>query len=735
MISQVNFPCRLGNSLVLYGDMAIIQVLSDLLASQVAAGEVVERPASVVKELVENSLDARASAISVLARRGGSALLRVVDDGVGMDREDAVRCLERHATSKIRTSGDLAAILTKGFRGEALPSIASVSKFTLSTRPADALTGTRVTVEGGTVMEVCDAGDAPGTQIEVRQLFYNMPARRKFLRSEDTEFSHIEHQVRVQALAHPEVGFSLTRDDRLLFHLPPGGQLLERIAGLTGPELTDRLLEVPETERGPLLVSGFIGEAGLVRANRALQFMFLNRRPVESPVFSHALRGGYGEALPRGQSPVIFLRVEIDPAAVDVNVHPAKREVRFRNGLAVQTALAEVIMETLRRGRAVRVAVPEGFPGGGGGAADGMDFAGRTSQTGPTDRSGPADAGGLDGSAGNGQAGLAARAAHAAQFGAPARPAGGMPTVSPVPVPRWQPAAVQPALIPHDPPPGVWKAEDRSRGARAPSETEADGLAPAELRQALNRDAAGQSADFSGETPPSAAVSAASSEDTFAPSAASTVSSFDAQAAAAAPDEPPPNSGAQFHVIGLLGGLYAVMESSEGLVLMDHRAAWERVLFEEARARASRQEALSQALLTPLTIPLSPREFDFLKPNLAALRRMGLGVEEFGSNTVMVDSLPAFWQADGETGALLSALLDDLRHAGDRAPARRLDDESIAVAVARQAARRQAPQSLSEAAALVRRLMTCDMPYCCPAGRPTIIQLSFQELARKFGRI
>lgn len=676
--------------------MAIIQVLSDLLASQVAAGEVVERPASVIKELVENSLDAKATTISVLARRGGTALLKVVDDGVGMDREDAVRCLERHATSKIRTSGDLAAILTKGFRGEALPSIASVSKFTLSTRPADALTGTRVTVEGGVVTEVCDAGDAPGTQIEVRQLFYNMPARRKFLRSEDTEFSHIEHQVRVQALAHPEVGFSLTRDERLLFHLPPGGRLLERIAGLTGPELSDRLLEVPETERGPLLVSGFIGEAGLVRANRGLQFTFLNRRPVESPVFSHALRGGYGEALPRGQSPVVFLRVEIDPAAVDVNVHPAKREVRFRNGLAVQTALAEVIAETLRRGRAVRVAVPEGFPEAGktGGR---IDLAGLASPTGPTSQTSP-----------TGSRPHATAGGSLSTNGLAPRPAGGMPTVSPVPVPRWQPAAVQQPLIPHEPAPGpLWETEDRSAETRTTPRPEAE-------RSAIAGEAS--------QPPPAEPAGAQSSEPLQA-------------LEPPASDFPTAAARAQFRVVGLLGGLYAVMESAEGLVLMDHRAAWERVLFEEARQRAERQEAFSQALLTPLTIPLSPREFDFLKPNLAALRRMGLGVEEFGPNTVMIDSLPAFWQADGETGALLSALLDDLRHAGDRAPARRLDDESIAVAVARQAARRQAPQSPAEAAELVRRLMACEMPYCCPAGRPTIIQLSFQELARKFGRI
>ncbi|RYD30798.1 MAG: DNA mismatch repair endonuclease MutL [Verrucomicrobiaceae bacterium] len=680
--------------------MAIIQVLSDLLASQVAAGEVVERPASVIKELVENSLDARAATISVLARRGGAALLRVVDDGVGMDREDAVACLQRHATSKIRTSGDLAAIITKGFRGEALPSIASVSKFTLSTRQAGALTGTQVTVEGGTVTEVRDAGDAPGTQVEVRQLFYNVPARRKFLRSEDTEFSHIEQQVRVQALAHPEVGFSLTRDDRCLFHLPPGGRLLERIAGLAGAELTERLLEITDMERGPVRVSGFIGEPGLLRSTRSLQFTFLNRRPVESPVFTQALRGGYGEALPRGQSPVVFLRVEIDPAAVDVNVHPAKREVRFRHGLAVQGALTEILRETLRRGRAfsttVSLAVPNRLPENGGGADAGSAAGGRV----PAPVNGGHNLGGSHGSsqedqengrrpgAGTGAGPDPDLKRRSASSGSPS------PMMPPVPVPRWQPPVVQPALIPGE----------GERGGPAGSGA---GNAGPHLENA----AGPRSGTVQGGTP-------APSPD-----------------ASRAGDVNVQGKAPEFRVTSLLGGQYAVMESAEGLVLMDHRAAWERVLFEEALDRASRQGTGSQALLTPLTVQLSPREFDFLKPWMPALRRMGLGVEEFGPNTVMVDSLPPFWKSDGETPALLSALLDDLRHAGDRAPARRLDEESIAAAVARQAARRQAPQSVEQAEELVRRLLACHMPYCCPAGRPTIIQLSFQELARKFGRI
>jgi DNA mismatch repair protein MutL len=281
--------------------MSRIHVMPEILASQVAAGEVVERPASVVKELVENSLDAKSRRIEVLIRRGGISLIRVVDDGIGMDREDALKCLDRHATSKIRTSADLAGILTLGFRGEALPSIASVSKFSLRTREHDAVAGTAVLVEGGTVVSVEDSGEAPGTQVEVRNLFYNIPARRKFLRAESTEFSHIEQHLRTQALAHPEVSFSLSHDERLVFHVAGESSLLERIRDLCGQELAERLLPVPKIQRGALTVSGFVGEPGFSRANRSFCFTFLNGRPVESVLFNQAFRAAYGEALGRGQ--------------------------------------------------------------------------------------------------------------------------------------------------------------------------------------------------------------------------------------------------------------------------------------------------------------------------------------------------------------------------------------------------------------------------------------------------
>src|SRR5881398_2955318 len=262
--------------------MSRIRLLSETVASQVAAGEVVERPASVVKELIENSIDAGARKIDIMIRRGGISLVRVIDDGCGMGRDDALLSLERHATSKIRSAADLQAVATLGFRGEALPSIASVSRFRLTTREASAVAGSEIVVNGGKIDIVRDGGEAPGTQVEVRSLFYNMPARRKFLRSENTESRNIEHQIHLQAISHPQVGFSLLRDDRMLFQLPATVALGDRIRDLYGAELLERLVEVNGGVSRKIQISGFIGQAGLSRQTRTQQLIFVSGRAIES---------------------------------------------------------------------------------------------------------------------------------------------------------------------------------------------------------------------------------------------------------------------------------------------------------------------------------------------------------------------------------------------------------------------------------------------------------------------
>ncbi|MCX6968229.1 MAG: DNA mismatch repair endonuclease MutL [Verrucomicrobia bacterium] len=612
--------------------MSRIQLLSEEVASQVAAGEVVERPASVVKELVENSLDAGARRIEVMMRRGGISLIRVVDDGCGMDRDDALLCLERHATSKIRTGADLAAIRTLGFRGEALPSIASVARFRLSTRMRDAVAGTEIMVTGGKIDYVRDGGDAPGTQIEVRSLFFNLPARRKFLRTENTEASHVEHQLQLQALGHPEVGFVLLTDDRTVFQLPPATNLRDRIRDLSGRALADELLEVPEIAFHGMTIRGFVGKPGVSRSSRAQQIVFVNGRPVENATLNHGLREGYHTALMKGQYPVTFLFLEMDPAAVDVNVHPAKREVRFREPSAVREALVEAIQRTL-----------EGD-----------------------------------------------RAQWSGAFAAP-----GIKLESPVP---------------EEPAPLSLPGMAEFHAPQAP-------ILPLGLTQQFQEPYVSVTMPEDGNEPlqqPPAVRTPMSPAPVAVP-----------------PPEPAPKQ--RFRLLGVLGKLYVVMENAGGLVLVDQHAAHERILFEELRRRMEELGVPSQRLLMPLTLQLGPRDSDWVEQNLETLQKMGIGVEGFGSGTWKLDSIPQFVRSE-EPQQLLRDIIDELREVSSQSSKLRLGEDVIAKTVCRHAVKANDLLREPELIRLIEDLLQCDLPYCCPHGRPTMIQISYLELEKKFGR-
>ena len=615
--------------------MGRIRLLSETVASQVAAGEVVERPASVVKELVENSLDAGARKVDIVIRRGGISLVRVIDDGCGMDRDDALLSLERHATSKIRSAADLQAVATLGFRGEALPSIASVSRFRLTTREARAIAGTEIIVNGGKIEVVRDGGEAPGTQVEVRSLFYNLPARRKFLRSENTESRNIEHQLHLQAIGHPQIGISLIRDDRMLFQLPAAVTLSDRIRDLYGTELLQRLVEVSDAASPKIRISGFIGQAGLSRQTRSQQLVFVNGRAIESSLMTGAIREGYHTALMKGQYPVTFLFLELDSAAVDVNVHPAKREVRFRDPNGVREAIVRCIQQTLET----------------------------------------------------------ARAGWQEKFRAPVRP---------------------PTAVPGKPAPNLTLRPEVS----APDEThrELPHLGVAVAGSADSRQ--GPVPEIVGQAPPLAERRFDSAGD--APALRSQ------QHAAKAPPQ-------QFEIIGVLSKLYVLMENADGLVLVDQHAAHERILFEELRRRMEDQGVAAQKLLLPQTFDVPPRDADWIERNLSILQRMGIGIESFGPETFKIDSLPSFLNVS-DAAQFMRKVIDDLKSAGNSASAMRLGEEMIAKTVCRHAVKANDPLHYPEVEKLIRDLLDCDLPYCCPHGRPTMIQISLAELEKKFGR-
>ena len=328
--------------------MSTIRILEPTVANQIAAGEVVERPAAVIKELLENSLDAGARRVTVDFSRGGKAQMIVEDDGKGMTGDEALLSLERHATSKIQLAADLDRIATFGFRGEALPSIASVARFTMQTRPASAPSGTEIAVNGGKLVHRRDHGMAPGTRIEVSNLFHPVPARLKFLKSDETEAAHIVRLVRLYAIAHPEVGFLLREDGREIFRSPGNAPLLDRVREIWGRQVAEEVTIMPAFERPGMRLSGLLGKPGVSRGTRQDLVTVVNGRPVDSRTMAFALTESYHTLIPKGRYPLAFVFLEMDPAWVDVNVHPAKREVRFRDEAKVRNFLIESVLAVLR---------------------------------------------------------------------------------------------------------------------------------------------------------------------------------------------------------------------------------------------------------------------------------------------------------------------------------------------------------------------------------------------------
>jgi DNA mismatch repair protein MutL len=676
-----------------------IHLLSEQVANQIAAGEVIERPASVVKELVENALDAQAARVTVEIQAGGRSLIRVTDDGTGMSRDDALLCLERHATSKIQKAEDLAAIVTMGFRGEALPSIASVSRFTLTTRERDGGSpeGTQVVVSGGKIVEVKAAGSATGTNIEVRQLFFNLPARRKFMRTEETEAAHIQHYLTLAALSFPEVAFTFQKDGRLVWQLPAQKSgaatssrleaLRERLRSLLGdekllsvnfsaaldesvkPEETDifetagpssstlnplaRQSEAETAQPSTLRVWGFIGAPGVSRATREGQHLFVNRRPVENRGLNYALLEGYHTALMKGRYPVCCLFLEIDPAAVDVNIHPAKREVKFHQEFEIRKFVAQAVQETLLAFHSTESKVP-----------------------GPKSK-------------------VIAQAEFqsAPEISAPALP--NFPEkLKPLPAtpPQISPAAQTPLKIGFSP--------------AKPATIEP--AVPASIPVAPKQGEGGLHPPSSPEPIPQSAIYN--------------------------PQSPTPLLNVPLRLVGVIGKLYAVLESDRGLVLLDQHAAHERILFEQMLNRLEQNgTAPSQKLLLPETIELPARDAHFLREQLVALTRLGVGLSEFGERTFLLDALPPFVKTADARRFVLD-LVDELKAAGREVNLARLGEHTIAKTVCRHAVKANDPLAGAELENLVEDLRRCAMPYTCPHGRPTLIEMNYRELEKKFGR-
>ena len=344
--------------------MSRISILPDVLINKIAAGEVIERPASIVRELMDNSIDAGATRIDVEALYGGKKFIKVSDNGEGMDREDALLCFQRHATSKITSEDELFHVATLGFRGEALSSISSVSKVTLTTSKANSDIGVNMEIAAGRNREVSDAPPVKGTTVEIRDIFYNTPARRKFLKTVPTELSHIIETVIQKAFACPEIAFSLTHNNSELLNVRAASGLKERFNQLYGEEMAAEFLDVTKGSKA-IKVSGFTSSADFTRGSRSHQFIFVNRRPVINPTVNHAVYNAYRDIISKDRHPAYFLFLEVDPENVDVNVHPSKREVKFERPDEIHRFIGAAIYEALNPGYEIDVSPPATFGGGG----------------------------------------------------------------------------------------------------------------------------------------------------------------------------------------------------------------------------------------------------------------------------------------------------------------------------------------------------------------------------------
>ena len=591
--------------------MSVIRILTDRVANQIAAGEVIERPAAVVKELVENSLDAGATRVEVEFRAGGRALIRVVDNGCGMTQEDALLSLERHATSKLVETADLDHLGTFGFRGEAVPSIASVSHFELQTRVGSAAAGTEIVINGGKFVHVRECGLAPGTSITVSHLFNSVPARRKFLKTDATESAHIIQTVRLYALACPATAFVLIEDGRVLFQSPVCTTLAERVGEIFGRQLVTDLLPVAMAEAG-LKLSGLIGKPGVNRSTRHELLMFVNRRPVDSRTLNYALIESYATALAKGRYPVAVLFLEPDPAAVDVNVHPAKREVRFRSEGAVRGFVIRAVLQRLR------------------------------------------------------------------EWGAPA------PRAEPASAGQVHPAASE--VMPGDP---------------------VSLAAPATVN-----------------LPPTAFV-------IKPPAPPAIVRTAVAPLAVSAPSASAALLGWRF--LGTAHSDYALWETPSGLMVLDRRAAHERVWFERLEMQFKQGAVASQRLLFAIPVEFDAIASALLTDQLAFLQRHGFAVAEFGRNFFRIEAVPV-WLESSDAVIFLRDIIGLMRDGQLDGKNLDLARTALAQLAAQQAVRLPSSHNETEALALVSQLFACTQPHTSPAGRPTHFELSRGELLRRFQR-
>ncbi|WP_367620865.1 DNA mismatch repair endonuclease MutL [Geomonas diazotrophica] len=662
-----------------------IRILPENLTNKIAAGEVVERPASVAKELVENALDAGSKEVVVEIESGGRRLIKVTDSGSGMSREDALLALERHATSKIASDEDLFALSTLGFRGEALPSVASVSRLTISTRTSDSLEGTEIYVEGGRIKEVKECGMAAGTVIAVRNLFFNTPARLKFMKSAETEGGHVGELLTRLAISRPDVRFTYKNDGKVVFRALDA-DLKERVATLLGRSIASFLYPVSYEVPGGVRVTGLVAAPECSRSAASHLYTYINGRFIKDKVVQHAILQAYRNFLERGRYPVVAVFIDIAPGEVDVNVHPTKHEVRFREQGKVHDTIQYAVESVLKQTPWLkRPAVPASAPPELGAEQRSSTVSAPLRAPGPSCAS--------QGASPHAVAPTPAAVATAGQ--APTHSVHQMTqTVQPATqsVSEAKVAEIRELLVGYQPKPQPPLRPQYHFESPARRGEEA---APAPCPQGP-----------------------ASQEPEVAPSQGSEAPGYFSSLA----------------VIGQFNASYILCQRGTDLVLIDQHAAHERVAFERLKGEFAGKEVDSQGLLFPETLELSFRESAVLGENLEELRRLGFSFEEFGGNTWLLNGVPQILSGTDYLRTIRD-ILEELSSLSRSRTFTDIQEDLLARIACHSVVRGRRTLTAQEISALFRQMDETDFSSNCPHGRPVMQTLTLAEVEKMFKRV
>ncbi len=629
--------------------MGKIIVLDELTANKIAAGEVIERPASVVKELVENSIDAGADNISIEIKSGGIKYIRITDNGQGFEPDDAVLAFDKHATSKIRVAEDLEKVNTLGFRGEALPSIASVSRVKLVSKTEDGHAGIFVHLEGGDVIEVGETACAKGTSLEVMDLFFNTPARYKFLKKDHVEASYVTDTIEKIALANPNVSFKLISNGKTVLQTPGNEDLQSTIYAIFGRDVATKLKEV-KYEESHIKVNGYVGDISLMYSNRNRQIFFVNGRYIKNKTLTAALDKAYSTLAMKGKFPFCVLSVRINPMHVDVNVHPAKIEVRFDNESLVFEVIYRAIMSALFGDR-------------------------RKTET-----------------------------AFSRTYQNPAPSQEKRYETKPVTFETFeQYLKIKEEEIPLEDEVDV-KVEVSDKREEIKEEAEAVQIPIIQSAAEVVKEPEVEIENF----PPAEKIINERVENNKRD-----------------------NDVFEFaRIIGQVWNAYILFEHENKLYMMDQHAAHERIMYEELRKMVNGSEPMVQMLLSPITMELSPSEFQTLKNNFDYFSKLGIEMEEFGSASVIIRTLPTIL-LDENIHSFIQEGLDNIKKGGETSL---YDDETIFQMACKAAVKANKKLDIKEMEELMKRMSTLDNPFTCPHGRPIVVEITKYEIEKRFKR-